>query len=88
MAEPEQFDWSDSRLVVVKRVDPIAVQKNSDGDIVIRQQRVDLREDVIVIVPLEQASRFVEGLQRVLKSPAFTPPPITGVLEPSAIPPV
>ncbi len=33
MQEPEKFDWSEGSVVAVKRVDPIAIYKNSEGDI-------------------------------------------------------
>ena len=36
MAQSNDFDWSKQKSIVVKRVDPIAVYKNDDGDIIIR----------------------------------------------------
>ncbi len=87
MAETEQFDWSDKKSVVVKRVDAIAVYRNSD-DVVIRQQRVDLPDDMVVTVPLQQASSFFEHIRRLLRAPFFAPPPLTPIADPSAIPPI
>lgn len=78
MDETEQFDWSDKRSVVVKRVDAIAVYKNSDGDIVIRQQRADVPVDVVVTIPAQHAYSVIEGIQRQVKGPFATPLAATG----------
>lgn len=78
MAETEQFDWSDKKSIVVKRVDPIAVYKNSDGDIVIRQQRPEVPADAVVTIPAQHAYSFIEGIQRQLKGQFGTPLAATG----------
>jgi hypothetical protein len=73
MAESQaDFSWSDDTLVVVKRVDAIAVYRNPEGDIVIRQERRGGNEDNIVIVPGQQAYTLVESIQRLLKGQLFS----------------
>jgi len=74
MPEPNDFSWSDDALVVVKRVDAIAVYKNPEGDIVIRQERRLGDEDNIVIVPAQYAYTLVESVQRMLKAQLFPHP--------------
>ena len=66
------FSWSDDTLVVVKRVDAIAVYRNPEGDIVIRQERRGGNEDNIVIVPAQYAYTLVESIQRLLKGQLFS----------------
>ena len=58
--------------VVVKRVDAIAVYRNPEGDIVIRQERRGGNEDNIVIVPGQYAYTLVESIQRLLKGQLFS----------------
>ena len=73
MAESkDDFSWSDDALVVVKRVDAIAVYRNPQGDIVIRQERRTGNEDNIVIVPGQYAYTLVESIQRLLKGQLFS----------------
>jgi|SRR5438128_834029 hypothetical protein len=73
MAESNNdFSWSDEALVVVKRVDAIAVYRNPEGDIVIRQERRGGNEDNIVIVPGQYAYTLVESIQRLLKGQLFS----------------
>jgi hypothetical protein len=68
----DDFNWSEDALVVVKRVDAIAVYRNPAGDIVIRQERRDGDEDSIVIVPAQYAYTLVESIQRLLKGQLFS----------------
>jgi hypothetical protein len=70
MIEPNDFNWS-SRRVVVKPVDAIAVYKNADGDVVIRQQaRPPNQQDSLVVVPLVHAWSLIEALTREVKYPS------------------
>ena len=68
----DEFSWSDETLIVVKRVDAIAVYRNPEGDIVIRQERRGGDEDNIVIVPAQSAYTVVESVQRLLKGQLFS----------------
>ena len=68
----DDFSWSDDTLVVVKRVDAIAVYRNPEGDIVIRQERRGGDEDHLVIVPGQYAYTLVESIQRLLKGQLFS----------------
>ena len=74
MAEANDFSWSDDSLVVVKRVDAIAVYKNPEGDIVIRQESRGNDEDSRVVVPPQYAYTLVESIQRMLKAQLFPHP--------------
>jgi hypothetical protein len=74
MTEANDFSWSDEALIVVKRVDAIAVYKNPEGDIVIRQERRSGGEDNVVIVPAQYAYTLVESVQRMLKAQLFPHP--------------
>jgi hypothetical protein len=73
MAESQdEFSWSDETLVVVKRVDAIAVYRNPEGDIIVRQERRGGEEDNVVIVPGQYAYTLVESIQRLLKGQLFS----------------
>jgi hypothetical protein len=74
MAEANDFSWSDESLIVVKRVDAIAVYKNPEGDIVIRQENRGNDEDSRVVVPPQYAYTLVESIQRMLKAQLFPHP--------------
>ena len=74
MAHSNDFSWSDEALIVVKRVDAIAVYKNPQGDIVIRQESRTGDEDNIIIVPAQYAYTLVESMQRLLKGQLFSLP--------------
>lgn len=67
MENVEQFDWSDKRSIVIKRVDAIAIYTDSEGDIVIRQQRADSPVDSVITIPARNAHSVIEGLQREQK---------------------
>lgn len=73
MAQYDEFDWSDPKRIVVKRVDAIAVYKNEDGDIVIRQERAMVQVDAVVTIPAQHAYTIIEAIQRQLKGPLVTP---------------
>ena len=74
MAHTNDFSWSDPRAVVVKRVDAIAVYKNHDGDLVIRQENPMGSEDKMVIVPAQYAYTVLEAMQQQLKPQIFSSP--------------
>jgi hypothetical protein len=71
--EAAAFDWSDADRVVVKRVDAIAVYRNAEGDLVIRQEGRG-GTDACVTVPARYAYTLIEALQRQLKGPMFAEP--------------
>ena len=81
MEDPRPFDWADKRSIVVRRIDAIAIHKDSEGDIVIRQQRADLPHDVIITIPAQNAYSVIEGIQRQLKGSLITPAAVTEGLE-------
>ena len=67
MENAEQFDWSEKRSVVVKRVDPIAIYVDSEGDIIIRQQHAHSPVDSVITIPALHAQSVIEGLQRQIR---------------------
>ena len=68
MAQSNDFSWSDHKSIVVKRVDAIAVYKNGEGDLVIRQENPLGESDRIVVVPAQYAYTVVEAMQQQLKA--------------------
>ena len=74
MSQSNDFSWSDEALIVVKRVDAIAVYKNPQVDIVIRQETRAGSDDNIVLVPAQYAYTVVESIQRLLKGQLFSLP--------------
>ena len=72
MQEAEPFDWSDKAAIVVKRVDPIAVYANADGDIVVRQQPSHTAGDSVITIPRDRVYIFIEALQRQFKGAGLT----------------
>ncbi len=70
MTEPEDFSWAKREAIVVKHVDAIAVYKNDDGDVVVRQEaRTPDDSDAVVVVPIAHAWTLIEALTREVKGP-------------------
>jgi hypothetical protein len=67
MENAEQFDWSERRSVVVKRVDPIAIYIDNEGDIIIRQQHAHSPVDSVITIPAVHAQSVIDGLQRHIR---------------------
>jgi len=82
MAESGEFDWATPESVVVKRVEAIAVYKNRDGDLVIRQERATLEHDAVITIPIQHAYTVIEALTRLLKGPFAPPPPLPPLVTP------
>jgi hypothetical protein len=68
--ETAQFPWNDPQSVIVKQVDAIAVYRNSDGDIEIRQRRPMANEDPCIVVPAEEAENLIGAIRRGMKAAA------------------
>ena len=68
MSEAQAFHEIDECTTVVRRVDPIKVYTNPDGDIVIRQYKEGLQdsEDVWVVIPLDQAGKIADAIYRMV----------------------
>ena len=73
MEDVDVFDWSEKRSIIVRRVDPIAIYMNRDGDIIIRQQAAHNPMDSVITVPAAHVYSVIEGLQKQIKAP-FVPP--------------
>ena len=68
MTEPEGFSWSKREAIVVKHVGAIAVYKNDDGDVVVRQEaRTPGDGDAVVVVPIAHTWSLIGALTRELK---------------------
>ena len=67
MESADQFDWSNKRAVIVRRVDPIAIYTDNDGDIIIRQQHPYSPLDSVITIPAHHVYGVVEALQRQIK---------------------
>lgn len=78
MEDARQFDWADKESIVIRRVDAVAIHKDSEGDIVIRQQRADVPYDVVITIPPQYAYIVIEGIQRQLKGSSLTPVAVAG----------
>jgi hypothetical protein len=78
MEDARQFDWADKGSIVVRRVDAIAIHTDSEGDIVIRQQRADVPYDVIITIPPQHAYSVIEGIQRQVKASFVTSVAVAG----------
>jgi hypothetical protein len=64
----KDFDWSEDRAnIVVKPVEAIAVYKNDDGNIVIRQQDAMGDQDSFVVIPAQHAAKLIAAIRRELK---------------------
>jgi len=68
VVEAGGFSWSDQRSVVVKRVYAMAVYRSPEGDIIIRQERPE-SDDTVVVVPARDAYSVLEAIQRQLRNP-------------------
>jgi hypothetical protein len=70
-----EFLW-DSTDVVIRSVDAIAVYRNKDGDVVIRQQSRLGEDDTFIVVPENNLNELIVALQNELpqthdNSPSF-----------------
>ncbi len=69
------FDWANPTDVVIRSVNAIAVYRNDDGDIVVRQQSRLGEEDTFIVVPENLVNGLIVALQNQLpasdSSPSF-----------------
>lgn len=63
------FNWNDAEEVIVfKTVQGVAVYRNEDGDVVIRQQAGPLEEeDTFIVVPSSHLEPLITALQTEAK---------------------
>lgn len=86
MEDTRQFDWADNKgSIVVHRVDAIAIHNDSEGDILIRQQRADFPYDVVITLPRQYAYSVIEGIQRQVKAPFATTEAVAEPLESASL---
>ncbi|MGZ8230216.1 MAG: hypothetical protein ACXWUS_11285 [Burkholderiales bacterium] len=58
-----------AKAMGIRRVDPIAIYADAEGDIILRQQCVERLIDTIVTIPAEDAYTMIEAMQRHLETP-------------------
>lgn len=62
-----EFSWRDTESVVVRAVNAIAVYRNPDGDVVIRQEAAIFGDDdPFIVVPENALPRLIEALKEQL----------------------
>ena len=65
----DEINWDDDATVVVKEIRPVAVYRNSYGQIVVRQQAFDRDEDdPFITLPDAEMRKLVDAVQRQLDS--------------------
>jgi hypothetical protein len=65
----EEFSWQDDEAVIIKRTDAIAVYRNSNGNVVIRQEGTGLGDnpdDQIIVIPHERVQDVIAALSKEL----------------------
>jgi hypothetical protein len=72
-AEPAHFNWSDDGSLAVRRVCAVAVYKSVEGDIVLRQEGPDGKEDTVVVIPLGFAASVMDAIRRQFRESVFPP---------------
>lgn len=57
------FDWTDrnNTSIVSPPTDGIAVYKNEDGDVVVRQS-CGIEDDTFIVIPMSLAAKVVEAI--------------------------
>ena len=55
---------------VLGQADAIAVRRNVDGDIVIRQRHPMASDDPQIVVPLQEAGNLIEAIRREMQAAA------------------
>lgn len=65
----DEFVWApDESAVVFKTVQAVAVYKNTDGDIVIRQQAGPLDDDdAVIVIPRDRVPALASALKAELE---------------------
>lgn len=64
-------DWSSSEMkqhIVVPQVDAIAVYRNPDGDVVVRQRNSTGEDDAVIFVPPSAVAALVKALKEAAKA--------------------
>jgi hypothetical protein len=76
------FDWHKDESVVLQHQLAVAVYRNSDGGVVIRQERNWNEEcDTCIVISPENVGNFIDRLSEVMGIPCFggpepSPPPV------------
>jgi hypothetical protein len=66
--DPSEFTRDEAQSGVAEAAGALAVQRNADGDIVIRQHRPLAGHDPQIVVPREEAATLVEAIRREMQA--------------------
>ena len=69
-SESAELTRDDAREVAAEPASALAVHRNAEGDIVIRQHRSLAGHDPHIVVPREEAANLVEAIRREMKAAA------------------
>jgi hypothetical protein len=62
------FNWNDTKSVVVRQQDAVAVYANPEDDLVIRRRQAwDEEDDVFIIISRQHVRTVIAAMERVLK---------------------
>ena len=67
-SEAAEFTRDDARASGAEAAGTLTVQRNADGDIVIRQHRALAGHDPQIVVPREDAANLVEAIRREMQA--------------------
>jgi hypothetical protein len=67
-SEPAEFTRDEARTAIDETAGALAVHRNADGDIVIRQHRPLGSHDPEIVVPREEAADLVEAIRREMQA--------------------
>jgi hypothetical protein len=66
--ESAEFTRDEARTAIDEAAGALAVHRNADGDIVIRQHRPLAGHDPQIVVPREEAGNLVEAIRREMRA--------------------
>jgi hypothetical protein len=67
-SEAAEFTRDEARAAIDEAAGALAVHRNADGDIVIRQHRPLAGHDPQIVVPREEAATLLEAIQREMQA--------------------
>lgn len=71
MGDHDDFDWHNSESVVTKTVAGIAVYTNPNGDVIIRQDRLDgdfWDRDPFIVIPHDRVDSVIAALKNEVEN--------------------
>jgi hypothetical protein len=62
----DSYEW-ESEDIVVKRTERTAVYINTEGDLVIRQEDLVTRRDMVIVIPRDSVGIFTDKINDLFK---------------------